>query len=402
MTTLYILRMVADLAFYAAFAGMFAMKGGGSGAFAGILIQSCCYGLSSYGKEWRALRLLMLLPMISTVFLYTGPDLVMLLPSAAYTLWLVWQGDYALSRERQQQIFSLFCKVLPIFTILSMIMWSAREATTVTLPYGLIMLCASVLLMRALRHDPSIYRSKRYQLSNLASVAAVVAGAYLISSKAVMDAAAALFKSFYDHVIWPLLELFLRLLFGVMSAFGWLFAWLRSLFKGEPIAREIPPMDLSGLQGLAGDSIIPGEASSLAETLGRVALTAIITVILILFFRWLKGRYGHSQNGAMAEERRIPLTELPGENGEHEDTAVRSVRKQYRKFLKWCAELGAVRTAASTSLDMHHQVESLHGPDGVSKQIRALYIRARYAGKAETADAQQMKKLCSEAKKMSK
>jgi len=398
---MHILRMIADLSFYGAFAGLFAMKAGGSGAIASVLLMSLFYGLGSLGKNRRALRLAWVTPALAGLWLpgINGADRLMLLPCAAYVLWLTWQQDYTLSRERQQQIFSLFCKVLPIFAALAMVMWSAKEVTAVTLPYGLVMMVASVLLMRALRHDPSVYCARRYQLSNLLSVAAIVAGAYIISRKTLMDAAASLLKLFYDHMIWPLLELFLRLLFGLLSALGWLFEYLRSLLKGESMAHEVPPMDLTGLEGLAGESLLPGEAHPLARLVGTLICWAAVALILLVFFRWLKGRNGNPQRGFVPQEEREQMTSIPLENRRKEESAVRGVRRQYRKFLKLLGDMGCVFNAQSTSMDVHCRAEELYGSDSVSADVRKIYIRARYGGEANDEDVQRMKKLYGEARK---
>ena len=252
MIILHLLRMLVDVAFYSAFAGLFAMKAGGQGAFVSMLLICVAYALTSLGGERRCRRMLWLMPMAAAFALpgATGADQWLMLPAVAYVIWLVWQGDYTLSRERQQQIFALFCKAAPVFAILAAIMWSGHEVTEVTLPYGLVLLIASVLLMRSLRHDPSVYLSKRYQMTNLLSVATVAAVAWLVSNEAVVNGAAALLKAFYNRVIWPVIALLLRLLFGLLSLFERLFALLRSWMTGAPRVQEPIQMDLRGLEGL--------------------------------------------------------------------------------------------------------------------------------------------------------
>lgn len=400
MIILHLLRMLVDVAFYSAFAGLFAMKAGGQGAFVSMLLICVAYALTSLGGERRRRRMLWLMPMAAAFALpgVTGADRWLMLPAAAYVIWLVWQGDYTLSRERQQQIFGLFCKAAPVFAILAAIMWSGHEVTEVTLPYGLVLLIASVLLMRSLRHDPSVYLSKRYQMTNLLSVATVAAVAWLVSNEAVVNGAAALLKAFYNRVIWPVIALLLRLLFGLLSLFERLFALLRSWMTGAPRVQEPIQMDLRGIEGLTGESLTPGEASPLAHALGGLVIIAGTGLALLAFFRWLRGRYAGDQGGSGVQETRVILSPLTDARREREDNAVRGVRRQYRKFLKLCEDLGAERTPASTSLDMHWQAKALPGVSQVSETVRGLYIRARYAGEAEAEDVQQMKKLCARAR----
>ena len=63
MVTMHILRMLADLSFFYALAGLVASRCGGSGAILGMLLQCVCFGLSFLGSNKRWLRLILLLPM---------------------------------------------------------------------------------------------------------------------------------------------------------------------------------------------------------------------------------------------------------------------------------------------------------------------------------------------------
>ena len=78
---------------------------------------------------------------------------------------------------------------------------------------------------------------------------------------------------------------------------------------------------------------------------------------------------------------------------------MRSIRLQYRKFLKLCAGYGILPERGTTSRDIDARASQYSGLQQVSGPIREIYIRARYAGQADNESVQKMKKLCAEGKK---
>ena len=158
MILMNFLRILVDLSFYGAFAGFFALKCGGQGAFAGMLLQCVCFSLSSAAKKSRAPRMLLLLSMLLGFYWHRGSvaDCVLLIPSAVYILRLAFKGDYALSQERQQQLFSVFWKALAIFTPLAMLMWDLRGVALVSVFFMMLVIVWYVFFMRARRCTGSV------------------------------------------------------------------------------------------------------------------------------------------------------------------------------------------------------------------------------------------------------
>ena len=399
MVIMNILRMLVDVSFYGAFAGLIAKACGGSGAFAGILIQCICFGLSHLGGDRRLLRLAYLLPMALCWVIHRGSiaDCILLIPTAAYIIWLVWLGDYALHDERQKLLFGVFWKALAVVLVFGSLLGGGKALAAVTVPYALMMLVCSVLLMRSLRHDPKVYCSPRYQLTNLSAVAVVAAVAGLLSTKAFLNGCAAVLKALYGALIQPVLEFLLNILLYIIAGIAALFSWL-SLGKKELEQQEPPQMDLSGTENIFGEDVTLKEPGELLRVLGIILLAAAGVTVLVLFFRWLNRHRGEQSEQSTQEarenievSRRIPK--------QKETSPVRKIRAQYRGFLKWCGGLGIQAERSSTSQDIHRQVNMVSQHGETSAKIRELYIKARYAEEADRDDVRSMKQLCEQLKK---
>lgn len=400
MVIMNLLRMLVDVSFYGAFAGLIARACGGSGAILGMMLQGLCYGLSRLGGGRRMLRMTLLLPMLLGWVIHRSSlaDCIFLVPTAAYIIWLVWRDDYALDGERQRSLFDVFWKVLAAVLIFGTLLGGAKALTAVTVPYGLVVLVGSVLLMRALRHDPKVYCGTRYQMVNLSAIAVVAAIAGLLSTKAFLRGCAAVIKTVYSTLIQPILEFLLNVLLYIIGGIAALFSWL-SLGNRRLEEQEPPQIDLSGAENIFGDDITVKEPSELLRTLGIIFLVAAAVMVLILFFRWVGRHSDVSVVQIAAREERESLGTPPRTVRKKETAPARKIRAQYRAFLKWCSETGVRLERNSTSLDIHRQVELLSGHGTVSEQIRELYIRARYARIADQDSVRTMKQLCDQVKK---
>ena len=400
MVMMNLFRMLVDVSFYCAFAGLIARACGGTGAFWGMLIQCLCFGLSHLGGSRRALRMVCLLPMILCWVIHWNAlaDCILLIPTAVYIVWLVWKNDYVLDCDRQQLLFGVFWKVLAAVVVFGVLLGGIEAITAVTIPYALVMLMCSVLLMRALRHEPKVYCGVRYQITNLSAVVVVVAAAGLLSTKAVLNGCVAALKAAYSTLIQPILEFLLNILLYIIEGIAMLFSWL-SIGKGKLEKEESPQIDLSGANDIFGEEVPLKEPSELLRTLGIILLVIAAAVVLVLLFRWMSRRRGAEGFAAEGGEQRETVEAVQRIVKKKETSPVRKIRAQYRSFLKWCADTGVQVERSSTSLDVHRQVNLLSGRGAVSQQIRDLYIKARYARIADPNGARTMKQLCDQIKK---
>lgn len=399
MITMYVLRMLVDASFFSVFAGFVAANFGSSGAFVGVLIQCVCYALSALAGQRRGLRLMILLPM-ALCWVISWPNIaecVLLIPTAVYIVWLVWKGDYILEHERQKRLFGAFWKMILVFIPLAAIFGGTAEITAVSVPYALIMLACSVLLLRSLRHDKKIYCSRRYQVTNILTVLIALMAAYLVSSKTVLSAVGTALKAVYNTVLQPIFALVLNIILLVIWGIGWLWS---KLFGGAEIEFDhMVQMDLSGMKEVIPEDLQMKEPSDVVRVVFIVLGVAAAVVLLVLFFRWMNRRNGGGTVLMQTPERREGIEIVRAGRKEKELQPVKKIRAQYRSFLKWCAEVGIHTEKSTTSLDVHRSISVVKGCGETSSKIRKLYIQARYADRADRNAVKEMKQLCEQVKK---
>lgn len=400
MVTMHILRMLVDVSFFCTFAGFVATQFGAGGVFLGMLIQCLCYGFSGLAGNRKLLRLTALVPMILcwVISWHNIAECILLIPTAIYIIWLVWRGDYALDRDRQEKLFGVFfIAVLVLIPVLALAGHS-DELTTVSIPYALVMLICSVLLLRALRHDAKTYCSKRYQLVNISTVVLALAAAYLVSSKAFLQAVGTALKAVFNTVIQPIIALLLNIILGVIWCIGWLVSKLNFGAAGNE-QEEIVQIDLSGTKEIIPDDLELKEPNELLRAVAIVLIVAAVIVLLVRFFRWLNKRRGGGEEIYVSQEQRDGVEIVRMERKEKESQPVKKIRAQYRGFLKWCAGAGIHTEKTTTTLDVHRGISVVKGCGETSQKIRKLYIQARYADRANRDAVKEMKQLCEQVKK---
>ena len=128
--------------------------------------------------------------------------------------------------------------------------------------------------------------------------------------------------------------------------------------------------------------------------MGLVILAAIVLLILAAIFRRLAGRraealkagaYTYSKDNEPEVKRRF--------SGQ-----VQGVRKQYRKYLNMIEKEGLEIGPDDTSEDIFEKAPDVLGGDA-ARELRSLYIDARYNGTADRAAADRAKELIREMKK---
>lgn len=400
MIIMYVLRMLVDVSFFSAFAGFVAAKFGAGGVFLGMLIQCICYGISALAGQRRGLRLLSLLPMALCWVISWGSvaECIVQIPTAMYIICLVWQGDYTLEHERQKKLFGVFWKILLVFVPLSVIFGAAEEVTAVSVPYALIMLTCSVLLLRALRHDVKVYCGRQYQVTNVLTVVLALGAAYLVSSKAVLHTVAAGLKAVYTAVLQPILALILNLILMVVWGISWLWSLLPFGDREQKLENMVQ-IDLSGTKEIIPDDLQMKQPGDMVRAVAIVLGVAAAVFLLVLFFRWMNRRNGDGAVLMQTPERREGIEIVRAGRKEKELQPVKKIRAQYRSFLKWCAEAGIHTEKSATSLDVHRSISVVKGCGETSGKIRKLYIRARYADRADRNAVKEMKQLCEQVKK---
>lgn len=398
MVMVHGMRILTDLSFYYAFASFVAVCYGGQYAIAGLLLQTGCFMLSAALRKKKVLRLAALLPMaVFWLLPDVGPaDTLLFLPPAAYLVWQVYSDMYPLAWSRQVELFSVFCKCYAGFVLSLLIFGMIVELSAASVPIAVIMLVDSVLLMRTLRHEPETYCRRRFQLMNAISVTVVTAAAALISTEFFLQTCLSLFKLFYNTFILPVLMLGVMVLMYVLRVVVWLASILNI---GLPEHRENVQIQMTGMAEHLDLSEITGTPVG-KEVL--ILLGVVVTVsLLYLFFRWMS-RIGRIEKPAAAigEVRTTVAEDVPGSAVRFAHRSpVQRVRAQYRKFLKLYLSYGGELGKAYTSKDVNEEAKLRRFLPEAICELRAIYIRARYAGTAGQKDVSRAKELYGELKK---
>ncbi len=397
MVILCVLRALADLGVYYAFAGTLACVFGGERTLPALLLLSGCYALSSALRKRKWARLLALAPGLLCFLLpgVSAADRVACLFPLVYCIYLAWTGEYSLNWGRQADVFSLFWKAFAVFAILMAAIGCGNAVLSVGLPVAILTAAASVLLLRTLRHAPEVYLQRAFQMYNFAAVALLLAAACLIGSRWLLRGAAALVKLAYDHVLAPLLlGLFTvigRLCIAVMpesvEVFGRLLENISDWFG--------PAESVEPGAGAVGDAAAAGLTQRVFTALAILA----VLVVLCLLFRWLVRRRAEETAGLPDTEARTERAAPVRQATPRTSTAVHRIRSQYRSFLKLCRQQGIVLTESDTSEEISRKAAARFPEQEALTELCSLYQKARYHLEATQEDAAQAKRLCARLKR---
>lgn len=377
MIFMHILRIMADFSFYGAFAGFFAAYFIGEHTVTGVL----------------------------------------LLPLILYLIWHIWKKAFVLDYYRQYKLFSAFWKAMLVFIPVAMLFGGTVYITTITLPFALITLASSILLLRSLRHDPKIYCQRNFQIVNVIGIVGMLVLAYLLSSDLFLRSCMAVLNFINQRLLQPTLELFL---------YAWtLLIWLvYKLYSMLPISRnssisgESMELTVESANDIFGNDIQNARVHPAVNTIAWIIFTVVIIVLAIMFVRWLNRREGYEIKHISGTRTREKAITSPSKRRERDTSSVRKIRSLYKDFLKWGISKGMPFEPDFTSLDvqkrMEHTVDSgnlAHPSDSddskissnsfsILGQIREVYIKARYAGQADANSVKKMKELCKDVKRL--
>ena len=393
------LKMAADLGILLSAAGFFVLPLGGHAMplLLSVPAFALCFALSFLLRDRGILRFLPLLP-AGLFVLYPGlsaVDIVILSVELLYAVWLTVRKAYVPVWEIQAEIFSLYWK---IFLGVLVVEWliAPVETRTMTLPAGLMASACCILLNRSLRHDPSVYRTPRFQLVNLAGVAAVAVIAALLGSETFLSIVGAGLKWFYDTLIAPLLM-------GVIYLFTLLIkglSWVLSFIKIEkPEKKE--DMNLDSGEGSTEMELVEREDPAAVEFLTAVLIIAAAIAVFFLLRALARSMRKARQEKAVQSVTRRYAAEAVEHDPMPPRGPVRRIREIYRRFLRLCLRREIALTRSDTSLDVQQKSEYLFEQED-SAALRRLYLKARYRETADEEEAEQARALYQKLKKEEK
>ena len=376
MTTAFLhgLRMLGDLLIYGAFASFFAACLGGGPAPLLLLLPAFCYGVSACFSQRRALRTGCAAISLLGLLAPGWTNRAAFLPAVFYALYLAWKGDYPLSAGRQSDVFLLFCKIYPVFSAAFGIIWDADAMLAVSLPLAVWAAFLQVFLMRVLRQAPAVYQKPSYLVRSAGSLAALAALGFLLSRPAVLGGAQAAVKTVYFGLAVPVLTLLLAwlaehvLLPAMTSLLRWIAA--RSGNPDPDLLESLPGQPSAG-QNLppAGEPLMDGE--QLLAILGLVLLAAGCA--------WLFRRLLHAnktKSSSLAQTGQTQTQTIPRQTRRHWSAFFLSPNTRIRRV---------TRTPSETSLDRLGRTPFLD--QEAERQLRHLYLKARYGECATPQDA---------------
>lgn len=401
MILLCFLRMIVDLGFFYAFAGVLLTLFGIRALVLPVVIMCLCYGISvglqkCGSRNGNGLHLLVLAPMIF-VFILPGTTLyqcVALAPGVLYVLYMALSKNNALSWYRQVNVFSLFCKVYIIFAAFVSMVGGLKIITSDSIPFALMVVFASVILMRTLRHEPAVYLQRSFQVRNILTVLSLVILARLLSVKFLINGIFHGVKTFYLYIIAPVLQLIIMVMGYIILCIASVLGWTLSKIGLHTSIKENTTTAVAGVQNLI-DSTSTYEGSSVWGYIIAVVGILVLLAIIWLFYRWISRR--PSMQAPVSEPVLVRTAIKPsakdGLSLGWQKSSVTGVRRQYRRFLKLCKDNGQALRESDTSLDVNRRAQHAFNEPESLEAFRELYIRARYDGRAEGKDAALARKL---------
>lgn len=392
MTTAFLhgLRMLGDLLIYGTFAAFFTACLGGGPVPLLLLLPAFCYGVSACFSQRRILRTgCAVLSLLGLLLVPDRVDQAAYLPAVFYAVYLAWKGDYLLSASRQSDVFFLFCKVYPVFAVALSLIWDADVMLTVSLPLAVWAAFLQIFLMRVLRQAPAVYQKPSYLLRSAGSLAALAALGFLLSRPTVLGGAQAVVKAVYFGLVVPVLTLPLALLawlaeHALLPAMTALLRWIAARSGNlDPDLLESPPGQSSAGQSLptAGEPLMDGER--LLDILGLILLAAGCAWLFRRLLQANKAKQFSLTKTGQTQTQKLPRRA-------HRRPAFflspnARIRRAYGRYLERQVQHGVLRTLSETSLERLGRTPFLD--QEAERQLRRLYLKARYGECATPQDA---------------
>ena len=319
--------------------------------------------------------------------------LILLLIAAAYTLFCIFRGTFRPEWEEQTRLFSYAWKIALCLSFFACLLnW--EKALLLTLPLLAASLLSGILLNRSLRHEPAVRSSPGFQLINGLSLGVLVLGALLLGSPEVMAWLKKVLGFLYEKIIQPVLMAFVTLVMALLEGLKRLGALLGI---GKP---DIKPQPTTAPIGEPGTELLiePGTRSVLELGVVR-AILILLAAIIVCAVLWKLARTLRRRTKRQGEKADSRGYSLPAEEEEIKDKGpIRRIRETYRKYLKLYRDWGIRLEASDTSRSVEQKGSETFDQEAM-KELREIYIRARYARQGESRDAEKARSLLKQIRK---
>ncbi|MCL1950715.1 MAG: DUF4129 domain-containing protein [Turicibacter sp.] len=367
------LKRICDVCFYMTFASFIGLLFGGDNLMVALPFFAAAITLS----VWRLSRIpLLLIPLVFFIIPASLPNLAVLAPIIAYLVVALPKSREHIGQFDYTDIFSLFIKVFFGFLVVALTLRQMPIFEDTTLPFGIMFLGASIVLMRMSRHDEEVISRPRFKWLNILSLLTILGVGGMLSHPLFLNVIWGTLVFVYGQLFVPIIGF---IIFVLLQALNWIFSLIG---LSRP---EFPEIDFGGGEVEPGYGELPPltdppEIGALG-VIGYIILILAVAGILVVIFKRLAKKHEIQENQSGVEETRTHLADRPKKPRHHRSQ--NQVRDCYRKFLHHCTKNELQLQSYMTSESIEEEaLKAFHCEK--SRELRALYIETRYGGRAVT------------------
>ncbi|MCD8019221.1 MAG: hypothetical protein LUF92_06450 [Clostridiales bacterium] len=253
----------------------------------------------------------------------------------------------------------------------------------------LLFLVFGIFLLRAGRIAETTGEKRSFWSTSVISLLAPLFSAVVLTSETVRSGALWLLRTFYDHLIIPILTAIIWLLAGFCSILVNLFS---VIFSGAISSENQELLEMEVEDSLELEEAATVQAPLVIKIVGTLLLILAIVTLLFFLYRKLAANASGWRQKVTGSITRSPDEEHPSQSRHPGFPGrKRNVRYYYRKFLQLCVKNGLDTDRPLTSGIVHNYAVS-RWDEETSSEFRDLYRRIRYGGEPEDEDARERAK----------
>ncbi len=394
MISMLFLKALSDIGFiYSIFSPiLYILKINRVVFFAGWVMQSVAYSMSYQLKDRGWLRYLpfalCFLPLAAD---FSMKSFLFLVPGMIYGIYYAKVGPYYLDREQQISIFSRFWLIAAAECFGTLVMGEVTIVGDWIIPLSLITVVAQILLMRALRHDPAVYLSPRYQATDLGILAVMGLVVSFLSSDMVRHNVMSTIKYFYFTFVVPVLLIFIRIIAQLIALL--VIPIQKLIAKNAPDQKiELNTQSFEEMLEIEQPEFDPNAAERIKYIMIGIGTLIALAIIIAIFHYLSPGKKDRNRTPQSTIRRSFNQNKKSRAQETESSEFSAQVRARYKSYLKLYSKMHLPRKAASTSSDIE-RVSLNHFDKDASRRMRQLYIAARYNDSSSAEDAEEAKVL---------
>jgi len=374
----YALTYFCDTMLYLAALGFFGLLGARDAAFyyvPGLLFAGCWLcGRRIKQEKLRWLGLAVILPCLFLAV--AARSVVAAIPMLVYLPLYVYNNrvapDYYYAAERFR--YSLI--IVGVILVFSLAV--NAQGWKLGLPFLFLYIALSITLLRLLRHDDRMARSRRFRILNLGEVVLVCAVGFAASQPEILGMLRVAWLWFAEHVLLNLAALLFYVLQWVLFAAVWLFTRIFgnvSLdMEGMPDTTPVEPVQPGLTQTADSIQALPLLARLAIQGIGM----AVLAVLGFMLLRALSGRVGRiEQVGGNDDRESLGANESPRGARHRSRDRVDGVRRQYRQALMALRTRGGHISPTMNTLQIQQENGHIANSNAL-ETLRKVYLPVRY------------------------